>query len=496
MPKGREHRKSGTVPKSNPSVILFQPLKRPQTLTIHRGLWPPSHLLAAELAKLSTGERVFILMGVRRYIAMMVLLVAAGSVHAHAGATLLLEEPYSYDGTFAGTGHVAVYLDRVCADSPFVLRRCAPGERGIVLSRYHGIAGHDWYAIPLLPYLYAVETPEQVPLYADPKLVAFLRDRYRRKYLAQVVADAPNGEMPEGPWVQLVGSSYDRTSFAFRIETTPEKDDELIRRFNADSNQGLYRLLSRNCADFVREVINFYYPGALHRGIIGDLGVTTPKQIAKCLVKFSKHHPKLESSSFVIPQVPGTVKRSKPVRGVVESGFKAKKYMAPLLLWHPAIVAGFAAAYFTGSRGFDPGKNALVFDPRRDLEPPMTAQQRREYQERLEVAARRMADSSIQEIKWPRVDAEAMPELDDSGQPVLTVRMGDTSVRVGLTRENIVSASESSEIAQRLLLVRLREELRRNGPRPAQSDINNDLSLLEHLQRVRAELEEPVAGTF
>src|SRR5437868_12504301 len=91
---------------------------------------------------------------------------------AHAQATLLLEEPYSYDGAFAGTGHAAVYLSRVCAESPQRLRRCKPGEWGVVLSRYHNIAGYDWLAVPLIPYLYAVDKPENIPLFADPKLVS------------------------------------------------------------------------------------------------------------------------------------------------------------------------------------------------------------------------------------------------------------------------------------------------------------------------------------
>ena len=38
---------------------------------------------------------------------------------------------------------------------------------GIVLSRYDGVDGSDWIAIPLVPYLYAVERPEDVPLFAD-----------------------------------------------------------------------------------------------------------------------------------------------------------------------------------------------------------------------------------------------------------------------------------------------------------------------------------------
>jgi hypothetical protein len=186
-----------------------------------------------------------------------------------------------------------------------------------------------------------------------------------------------------------MGAAYDRTIYAFEIETSEAKDNELIRVFNAQRNLGLYKLLSANCADFARGIINFYYPGALHRSVISDLGVTTPKQIAKCLVRYSKHHPQLKYSNFVIPQVPGTIKRSKQVRGVVESAFEAKKYMVPLLVWHPAIVGCFAAAYFTGG-GFDPGRHALVFDPRRDLEPPLSAEQRRAYQNRLEIVSGRM----------------------------------------------------------------------------------------------------------
>jgi hypothetical protein len=405
------------------------------------------------------------------------------SVRAHASATLFLEEPYSYDGTFAGTGHTAVYLSRVCAVTPVKLRRCRPGEQGIVLSRYHGIAGHDWYAIPLIPYLYAVDSPDKVPLYADPKLEAFLRDQYRRDHLEMIAPDGKNHETPEGPWYQLVGSAYDRTIYAFQVETSAEKDDELIAIFNAEQNTGLYKLLSANCADFVRGVINFYYPGALHRSVIADFGITTPKQIAKCLVHYGKHHPQLQLTSFAIPQVPGTVKRSRPVRGVVESAFKAKKYMVPLLAWHPAIAGCFAAAYFTGQGGFDPGRNALVFDPSRALEPPMTSEQRRQYLAEVERIGRGIAEdeSALGMTKWSKVDAHAEPELDEDGEPLLRLWVGDNPVAIGLSRKNIVTESESPELARQLLLIRLREELHR-GARTAKSDVGNDLELLQALR--------------
>ena len=116
-------------------------------------------------------------MRARRLVTALLLFLCV-SLQAHATATLLLEEPYSYDGAFSGTGHSAVYLNHVCAYSPVVLRACAPGETGVVLSRYNGVAGYDWIAVPLLPYLYAVDRSDSVPLFADAKLVAFLRDQY------------------------------------------------------------------------------------------------------------------------------------------------------------------------------------------------------------------------------------------------------------------------------------------------------------------------------
>jgi hypothetical protein len=138
---------------------------------------------------------------------------------ARAGATLFLGEPYGYDGALVGTGHAAVYLSRVCATSPVMLRPCAPGETGIVLSRYRGVAGYDWVAIPLIPYLYAVEKQADIPLFADTKLLAFLRDLYRRNHLESLAPDLPDGGTPSGSWKELVGAAYIRTIYAFEIVT-------------------------------------------------------------------------------------------------------------------------------------------------------------------------------------------------------------------------------------------------------------------------------------
>src|SRR6202030_816473 len=124
-------------------------------------------------------------------------LTCAGLAGA-SSATLLLEEPYGKLGFFTATGHAALYLSGVCAETPLVLRACAPGELGAVISRYDGVGSYDWVAIPLIPYLYAVEQPEDVPLFADAKMVNFLRDQYRRKHLESVAPDKSNGQTPGG----------------------------------------------------------------------------------------------------------------------------------------------------------------------------------------------------------------------------------------------------------------------------------------------------------
>ncbi len=281
---------------------------------------------------------------------------------AHADIALLLEEPYGAFGGLTPTGHAAIYLSRVCAETPVVLRRCGPDEPGVVLSRYHRVGGYDWIAIPPLPYLYAVDRPDQVPERVGPQEVASLRDAYRRAHLEDVAPDESDGSTPHGDWTQLVGASYDRTIYTFGMTTTEVQDDELIQTFNSHRNRERFSLLFRNCADFARQTIDFYYPRAVHRNLTADLGIMTPRQAAKCVVRYSRKHPDILFSSFVIPQVSGTVPRSTAVRGVLESFVKSKRYALPLAslaVLHPAIGAGLAYAWVGGSH-FEPRRIAFA----------------------------------------------------------------------------------------------------------------------------------------
>ena len=132
-----------------------------------------------------------------------VLAVIFAGVSAHASVALLLEEPYGQFGAINPTGHAAVYLSHVCADAPTRLRMCAAREYGAVISRYYKIDGYDWIAMPLIPYLYASDTPAEVPSWVDSGQVANIRDAYRRAHLESLAPDGPGGSTPSGEWTQL-----------------------------------------------------------------------------------------------------------------------------------------------------------------------------------------------------------------------------------------------------------------------------------------------------
>jgi hypothetical protein len=420
----------------------------------------------------------------RRAVGVLVGIVVACASLAGASATLLLEEPYGRLGFFTATGHAAVYLSGVCADTPLVLRRCAPGETGVVLSRYDGVGGYDWVAIPLIPYLYAVERPEDVPLFADAKMTLFLRDRYRRKYLEAIAPDVKNGETPGGNWYELVGSAYDRTIYGFEIETTPEQDEALIHKLNSSPNQSHFHLVSNNCADFAKDILNFYYPKSLHRSVVADVGMTTPKQMAKMLTKFSDRHPELQSSRLIIAQVPGNMPRSSTVRGVVDSFFRSKKYIVPSAVVSPIFAGCVAAVYVgTGAGHFDPARNAMVFVVGSERERPLDREDRRAYQLELKhflAGAYPEKRGRNADKVWEKLQSRAKSGVDEQGRPVLQLQVGDSLVQVGVSADNVLNGNVPPLLIRQLLEARLQSELRsRSAQALTDTEVARDWKLLQ-----------------
>jgi hypothetical protein len=281
----------------------------------------------------------------------LVVLLLAAPVRLFAGVALLVGEPFGKFGHFNPTGHAAIYLSNICAETPITLRLCRPGEDGTVISRYDRIGGFDWIAVPLIPYLYAVERAADVPATADEVVKAQLRETYRSAQLKELVAQGAQG----GDWIQLIGSAYDRKIYGYALDTTPEDDERLVRRLNSRENSRRFNLFWRNCADFAREILNFYYPGAVGRNFIGDFGIMTPKHAAKALIRYSQRHPEGSVRHFVVPQIPGGRSSSK-LRGVNESLIRSKKYVVPLVVLQPWVAASAAVAYLSFGR-FNPGRH-------------------------------------------------------------------------------------------------------------------------------------------
>ena len=283
------------------------------------------------------------------------------ALHIHASVALLMEEPYGEFGAYNPTGHAAVYLNHICAESPTRLRACRPNEYGVVISRYHKIHHDDWIAIPLIPYLYAVDDIADIPASVDKDKATELRNAAWRIHLQNLAPATADGNPPKGEWTELIGSSYDRTIHGFQVDTTTEQDERFMAIFNDTRNVGHFNLLFHNCADFSREVLDTYFPHAIHRNYLGDMGVTTPKQAANMLVKYGKKHPELHMTAFVIPQVPGTIKRSTKIDGVSESLVKSKKYILPLAIIAPEVSGALVADYLVQGRTHLP-RNAVMFE--------------------------------------------------------------------------------------------------------------------------------------
>ncbi len=294
---------------------------------------------------------------------LMAALAIHSSVSARAQAALLMEEPYGIFGALNPTGHNAIYLARVCAETPVKLHRCGPGEMGSVIARYQGIAGYDWIAIPFVPYLYSVENATDIPEHVDREKVLRLRERYHEAHLEMLGTHIPPGNFLRGGWTQLLGVAYERRIYAFRFETTSEQDNALIDMINAGPNDSHFNLLFNNCADFARGVLNTYFPDAFRRSLLPDALMTTPRQTAYKLVKFAGKHPGTDLTVFEIPQVPGYRHHSHSNKSIAES-LTTTGYAVPLMLVNPYLAGGLFVDFVIQGRFHVIPKQLEVLGPR------------------------------------------------------------------------------------------------------------------------------------
>jgi hypothetical protein len=280
--------------------------------------------------------------------------LAAAAPRASADAGIVLNE--SLDTSVAritGSGHSAIYLSRICPDnSPTKMRLCNPGEQGSVLSNYTTLGEdqpYEWNIVPLSVYLYGVEDPRNRPLVSSKEIKAALEERYRLKYLSAICTGKECLTGSGAEWREMVGATFERSLYLFVVKTSVEQDRALIAKFNAAPNVNHFNGVTRNCADFTRRVMNFYFPHAVSPDYINDFFITSPKAVAHSLTRYATQHPELDLRVLHFTQVPGTIKRSYECRSATEEIYHSKKFLIPLGLfaWQ-GIPAAFSTYALTG----------------------------------------------------------------------------------------------------------------------------------------------------
>jgi hypothetical protein len=265
-------------------------------------------------------------------------LVLLPGLRAHADVTVLIEAPINFLGHVSSTGHAALLIDRLCSDDHIHMRWCLSSENGTVVSRYKGIDGYDWVAMPPGPYLFAVDSPDEIPEMASDAEVNLLRAKYRANHPRSFEHDPQ-----ENGWTQLLGASYRRRIICIHLHTSPSQDNRLMQWLNSQPDRTHFNFFFSNCADFARHILNVLFPGAIRRNVLFDLDMTTPKQLESCLHHYAMRHPGLEFEVRELPQVPGGIRRSGNIYGVAESFVKTKPYLLPLAILDPVGIGSIAA---------------------------------------------------------------------------------------------------------------------------------------------------------
>jgi len=465
-----------------------------------------------------------------RIIEIAALLLSLGSA-MHADVGLMLNEALREGASkWTGAGHSAVYLSGVCMASPVELRMCNPGENGVVLSNYRSFdedRSYEWNAIPLNIYLYGVEDASARPLFASKTVRWMLQERYRQKYLASLCIGncATN---PEALWRETVGSTFERDIYVFMAKTTPAQDRALIEKFNRAGNVGHYNGFTYNCADFARDVVNTYFPGAAKADRINDFWMTSPKAIAKSFAHYGVKRPELGFHVVRFSQIPGEWPSSRDNRKGMEQLYRANRWRLPLAVVLPEELAVFAGSYLTTGR-FNPELelNRRPVDEVIGLEVSLqearengNRELEKEYKQKLR-AVRNNALGTSEEwsgynTNVQQYEAEAVEQgyasnlnnlrnvtrqmistswitMDDKGGLWLSPRDGQSHPKVGLSANTLVEPSSDAKMGYLLALSRVGAELRKKTKnRETLVFFREDWELMEQL---RAKVVPFVAGT-
>lgn len=428
--------------------------------------------------------------------------VFLGCPRASADVGVILNE--SLDTSVAritGSGHTAVYLSRVCAESPVKLRLCRPGELGSVISNYTTLGEdqpYEWNVVPLTIFLYGVEDPQNRPTFGSQKIKKVLEENYREKYLAKYCASASCRKSNSAEWREMVAATISRSLYIFVVDTTVEQDEALIADLNSLPNVNHFNGVTRNCATFTRRLINtYYYPHAASADYLNDLGMTSPKAIARSFTHYALQHPESHFRVLHFAQLPGTYKRSSEARDGTEQLYHSKKLLVPMLVFAQYELPFVAGTYLLTGRfnpnremdrhpsaeltaameeGLDvgPESNGPAAGPATDSMVERAAGDARGERERIVGTSEEwkqyrdefeaIADESVREEAihkrgdlnrtFKRLDAAGVPIVDRNGKLWMDVTEQGRTLRFGVSADNLVGPKSDPDIAYEVALAR------------------------------------------
>jgi hypothetical protein len=436
---------------------------------------------------------------ISRWCALALLLACVIVPRAYGDAGVILNE--SLDTSVAritGSGHSAIYLSRVCpADSPVKLRLCRPGEQGSVISNYTTLGEdqpYEWNIVPLSVFLYGVEDPDNRPMIGSQKIKHLLEERYREKFLAGYCDSESCRTSGKAEWREMVGATISRSLYIFVVKTSVEQDEALIAEFNSAPNVNHFNGVTRNCADFTKRVMDFYFPGAAKSDYVNDFGMTSPKAIARSFTHFSLKHPKMDLSVLHFAQIPGTYKRSSEARAGTEQLYHSKKLVVPMAIFAPYELGVAAGSYMLTGR-FNPLKESETYpttdvaETRQQIELAKaagdlarvkqlnvaerrerqrvagTSEEWKDYRQNFDsIVAEAVRDEALanrRDLKrlLKRIEEKGALRIDDNGALWVTMPEADGGAEAGLSASNILESYSDSQLAYRVMLARTAHSL-------------------------------------
>ncbi|MGB8476634.1 MAG: hypothetical protein WCE61_21330 [Candidatus Acidiferrum sp.] len=452
-----------------------------------------------------------------------ILLLCLAPTPAFGDVGVLLNE--SLDTSFArisGTGHSAVYFSNICADSPIKLRLCRPGELGSVMSNYTTLGEdqpYEWNVVPLSIYLYGVEDPQNRPLFGSRKIKHVLEERYRDKFLSALCTSKSCRTSNGAEWREMVGATLERSMYTFVVATSVEQDRALVAEFNSLPNINHFNGITHNCAEFVRRVLNTYFPHSARADYLNDFGLITPKAIARSFSRYAEHHPEVQFHVLHFAQLPSTIKRSSECRNADEQLFHSKKLLVPMLIFAnhelPFMVASYLlTARFNPQHELEKHPSAETADLEQEIREAKsqndvyrvnqlkavfkkkrahvvgTKKEWKEYRE--EFAA--IADNAINREVIPNdkflgrlfnyLDRNGAPSVDADGAVWLELSEGGKPARIGISAGNLFAPGTDSQWAYALVLARAGHYLKSpKHSREAMPEFKNDWALLQAARR-------------